>query len=241
MDNAAFFNTAKKSLFRGRLNQRQVDGIAPYLKHGNHLPLTHLAHNLAEVYHETGGQMYPVKETVYASSRNKNPSDATVIRRLDSAWKKGQLSWVKTPYWRDGWFGRGGIQITHKYNYSKLSEYVGVDLVANPDAALDPVIAAKIAIAGLEFGLFTGEKLSDFDLPDGSFDHDNARSMVNGDERRPVGDGLDMGDKIEGYALKFEAALRSAGYAPQVARDTVNEPASMGWIGQILRLLGVLK
>ncbi|MDD9726151.1 hypothetical protein PVV74_11850 [Roseovarius sp. SK2] len=232
MDRKAFFAHLRRrdvSIFGTSLSQRQVEGIEPYLDEGKHLSLSHMAHVLAEVYHETGGGMYPVKETVYSYSKNKNPSDATVIARLDRAWAKGQLPWVKTPYWRDGMFGRGGIQITHERNYRKLSPHVGVDLVAHPDQTLDPVIAARIAIKGLELGIFTGEKLGDHDEADGSFDHDDARSMVNGDERRPVGDGLDMGDRIEEYALDFEAALKAGGWKEPrrfVRPDAPSQPAT---------------
>lgn len=40
--------------------------------------------------------------------------------------------------------GRGLIQITGKYNYKKYGGLIGVDLVADPDAALRPEVAAKI-------------------------------------------------------------------------------------------------
>lgn len=217
MNRSAFYAHLRKrgsGVFGTSLSQRQVEGVEAILTEGSHLPSSYLAHVLAETYHETGGGMYPVKETVFRHSKNQNPPDALVIARLNKAYAAGKLPWVTRVYWRDGWFGRGGVQITHEDNYRKLSPYVGVDLVANPDAALDPVISAKIAIAGMEHGLFTGERLSDFDKPSG-FDHEDARSMVNGDERRPVGNGLDLGDKIEGYARAFEAALDAAGYAPK--------------------------
>lgn len=39
--------------------------------------------------------------------------------------------------------GRGFIQLTHKYNYNKIGNELGIDLVNYPDQALDPLIAAK--------------------------------------------------------------------------------------------------
>jgi predicted chitinase len=42
--------------------------------------------------------------------------------------------------------GRGFIGITFKTNYKKYGEKLGIDLVANPDLANDPKIAAKIAV-----------------------------------------------------------------------------------------------
>jgi predicted chitinase len=43
--------------------------------------------------------------------------------------------------------GRGVIQLTGRANYAKYGKAVGVDLLSNPDAASDPELAAKIAIA----------------------------------------------------------------------------------------------
>ena len=43
--------------------------------------------------------------------------------------------------------GRGFIQITGRYNYTKYGERFGVDLINNPDLALDPTISAKILAA----------------------------------------------------------------------------------------------
>lgn len=42
--------------------------------------------------------------------------------------------------------GRGFFQLTGKANYERYGKMVGVDLVANPDLANDPIIAAKIAV-----------------------------------------------------------------------------------------------
>lgn len=42
--------------------------------------------------------------------------------------------------------GRGFIQLTGKWNYENASKKFGVDLVKNPDLAMNPDIAAKIAI-----------------------------------------------------------------------------------------------
>lgn len=41
--------------------------------------------------------------------------------------------------------GRGLIQITWKSNYDKYGRRIGVDLVSNPDAAMEPANAAKIS------------------------------------------------------------------------------------------------
>jgi predicted chitinase len=167
----------------------------------------HVANMLAETYHETGGYMFPIKETVYASHKDKNPSDATVIARLNKAWAAGQLSWVKTPYWKDGWFGRGQIQLTHEKNYLKAGTAIGVDLVKNPDKMLDPKVSAEVVVIGMRDGLFTGKKLSDYNFPSAlAADVDeNPRRIINGK------DGTD-GD-VAKYHKVFYDALIKAGYS----------------------------
>lgn len=42
--------------------------------------------------------------------------------------------------------GRGYIQLTHDYNYKHYGDKLGIDLVKDPDLALKPNIAAKIAL-----------------------------------------------------------------------------------------------
>lgn len=50
--------------------------------------------------------------------------------------------WRQQNLWYYPYYGRGYIQTTHEYNYRDLSWRVGVDLVADPDRALEPWIAA---------------------------------------------------------------------------------------------------
>lgn len=208
MDRKKFYDYIRKNL-TGSLSQKSVEGFEAVLNSLERNKITdqhHAAHILAHVYHETGGYVYPIKETVYASHKDKNPSDATVIARLDSAWKKGQLSWVRTPYWRDGWFGRGMIQLTHKNNYEKMGKRLGVNLVGNPSLALDPDVSADSAVVGMSEGMFTGKKLSNYKFPDALYakPKDHPRRIVNGE------DGTD--EKITNYHNKFYKALSEAGY-----------------------------
>jgi len=55
--------------------------------------------------------------------------------------------------------GRGFIQLTGKDNYRAMGEKIGVDLVNNPDALLDPVVASKATAA-----YFASEKAAGADL-----------------------------------------------------------------------------
>lgn len=240
MNRSAFYASLRErgnGLFGTSLGQRQVDGLEALITALRGFPLDHAAHVLAECYHETGGGMYPVKETVYPYSRDKNPTDARVIVRLDTAFAKGQLTWVKTPYWRDGWFGRGFIQLTHRANYSNAAEMTGHDLVGNRDLALDLSISAEIAADGCRIGLFTGKKLADFDSPDG-YDHFNARAIVNGDKHA-------NGQKVADYAEAFTVALKAAdwGARPPVLPDAEPTPpvVQSPWAALFSVLAGLFK
>ena len=152
------------------------------------------AYVLATVIHETAGTAKPIKETVMAHHQDKNPSDAVVINRLNVAFAKGQLGSVKTPYWRDGWFGRGYVQITHKANYDKLG--------VTKDTALQPAPAAKAMIDGMVKGLFTGKKLSDY-ITLNTSGFVGARRIING---------TDKAELIAGYAKEYDALLKQSGY-----------------------------
>jgi predicted chitinase len=43
--------------------------------------------------------------------------------------------------------GRGYIQLTGRANYSRYGDLLGVDLIGNPDLALDPTIASRLFAA----------------------------------------------------------------------------------------------
>lgn len=195
MNRAAFFD-AIRPLFGG-LKQSQVRGLEILLAAVDGLPVRHQAYDLATAFHETRATMEPVREALA-------DTDAEAVRRLERAWAKGQLPWVRTPYWRadkDGkhWFGRGYVQLTHKVNYEKAGKRLGVDLVSDPSAALSPMLAARILVQGMSEGWFTGVKLSD---------------CTNYRDMRKVVNGMDKADLIAGYAVKFEAALLEAEAMP---------------------------
>lgn len=217
MDRKVFFAALRKrdsGVFGTSLSQAQVTGTEAILDSCIRNRVTdphHVSQTLAQVYRETGGYMLPIKETVYAGHTDKNPSDATVKARLESAWKSGKLSWVRTPYWRDGAFGRGPIQITHWANYEKMGKRLGVPLRKNPDLALEPDVGADIAVVGMAEGMFTGAKLSDYSFPaalDSDW-RDHPRRIVNGK------DGSDQ--QVSGYHRAFFTALMAAGWGTQPA------------------------
>jgi hypothetical protein len=191
----AFFDAIRHQ-FGGKMTQAQVEGCEALIRATDGLPLAWRAYLLATAFHETGQAMQPIKETVMPHHKDKNPSDATVIKRLDTAFAAGKLRSVKTPYWRDGWFGRGYVQITHRDGYDRAGKALGLDLIADPDLALVPEYAAKILVRGCTEGWFTGKKLGDY---------------ASYKEMRRVVNGTDRADDIARYARAFEGAFVALG------------------------------
>jgi len=143
---------------------------------GHGLLRNQCAYVLATTYHETGATMKPVIEANW----------------LSEDWRKNHLRYYP-------WYGRGFVQLTWEANYIKAEKELGKPIHQNPALALDPVIAADIAVIGMKEGWFTGKKLSDFiDLQDSDFLH--ARKIINL---------MDKAETIEGYAKWYDSALKA--------------------------------
>jgi hypothetical protein len=195
-----FFAGVRAAVFGGRLTTEQVAGmemiLARFERRGWGDPRS-LAYMLATAHHETAASMQPVRETLAAN-------DDAAIAILERAWRGGRLPWVSTPYWRrdaDGksWLGRGLVQLTHKANYAAMSRVTGVDLVADPDRALQPDVAVTILLAGMTEGTFTGHRLRDY-FDGRKADWVGARWIINGLERAA---------KVAATARLFDAAIRA--------------------------------
>lgn len=215
-------------VFGTRLTQGQVDGCNAIVKACEGLEITFTAYLLATAYHETAHSMQPIKETVMPHHRDKNPSDNTVIARLDKAYKAGKLGQVSKPYWRQGYFGRGYVQLTHFRNYVKAGAMVNQPLADKPDLALRPDIAAQVLVQGSLKGIFTGKKLGDY-LPG---DYKNARRVINGTDRATT---------IAKHAKAFEAALRAAGYTREVKPQPKPNPLAAFFAAILKFITGLLK
>ena len=63
-----------------------------------------------------------------------------------------------------------------------MGTLLGVDLVNNPDRALDLGIATQILFVGMTRGIFTGKKLGDY-FNSTTSDWFNARRIINGTDR----------------------------------------------------------
>lgn len=200
LESKRFFDAVRRDPFPGRLTGPQVAGIgvigAAWRRLAAGEDLRGLAYCLATAFHETAGTMRAVRETLARS-------DAEAVARLDRAFAAGRLRQVKRPYWRpdaDGrtWYGRGLVQITHKANYERLSEATGVDLVSDPDRALEFDVAAAVLVAGMVRGLFSGRRLSEF-FDGATEDWKGARRTVNGTDRAEL---------VAGYGRAFWRAMR---------------------------------
>ena len=211
--NKVFFDKVRKSVFGGSLSQGQVDNmnriIDAFEVDGDGRAKT-LAYALATTRHEVGARMLPVREG-FADT------DAEARRAVRNR-KYGRPT---APY-NHVYYGRGYVQLTWDYNYKGSSKDAGVDLLKDPDAALNPFIAAKILIRGLLDGRWNAQgKGIAYYLPDtGEDDLMNARRTVNV---------TDKWRTIAGYYADFLEAVVAAREVPNaptipVPGDTIPAP-----------------
>lgn len=205
VDRKKFFDGVRSRF--GSLNVGQVEGFSAILDEWDRRKLEEprwLACMLANVWHEVGGSMQPWIES--QSKRDKTrPSVETAIHRLDAAHAAGKMSWVKQVYWRkdangQSWLGRGPIQTTHKTNYQKFKNLLGVDFIADPEKMLEMEHAVQVLFEGFIRGIWTGHKLSDY------FDADTNTPR----ESRRIINALQAADTVLGHYNKFLAALKES-------------------------------
>jgi hypothetical protein len=160
--------------------------------------ISQVAYGLATFRWETGRTYEPVHE--------RGPHD--YFKKYEPETKIGKDLGNTQP--GDGFLfrGRGYVQITGRANYARASRELSVDLVAEPDRALERPIAYQIAARGMSEGWFTGIQLSRFLPENGPPDYVNARRMINR---------LDKAEEIAASATKIEHALRQAEIAEAVA------------------------
>ena len=189
----AFFDVLR-ARFRS-LSQSQVDGINALLHATTGLPVRHRAYILATSWHETAGTMRPITEF----------GARPYFDKYEPGTAKGKA--LGNTLMGDGYRfrGRGYVQITGRANYQKASLATGRDLVADPDKALEPEIAAWIIVKGMLQGWFTGKKLSDYS------NYLDMRRVVNGTDKALV---------IAEYARWFEQALNAIGNVTEAVQPS---------------------
>lgn len=160
----------------------------------------HLAYMLATCWHETGFKMLPVKE--YGGKVNP---DAYFHRMYDPESpdpKRAALAKKMGALPGDGVIfpGRGYAQTTWRSNYLKYEKLLRQDFtsgMAAADRMLEHDNALFAMIYGMEHGIFTGKKLSDY-INDTKTDYVGARKIING---------TDHAQKIADYANEYYRRL----------------------------------
>jgi len=116
---------------------------------------------VATVDHETAGTFKPVEEAYW-------------VKNAD-AYRRRKFKYY--PY-----YGRGFVQLTHKYNYEKFSDIMNIDLVEKPELALEFDNSLFILVYGMIHGVFTGKKLDDY-FNQGGSNFIEARRIINGSDK----------------------------------------------------------
>lgn len=190
-DPAAFFDGLRR--VTGALDQAQVDTIEALLREADHWPIGWMAYGLGTAWHES--RLRPIREM----------GGPGYLAKYDTGKLAAALG--NTPE-ADGdgikYAGRGLVQITGLANYRKFAAMLGIDLVGNPDLALQPDVAVKILTLGMEGGKFTGIGLRECIIDRGTHDtFVKARRIVNG---------IDKSQTIAGYAERCQEALDAGGW-----------------------------
>lgn len=215
MNKAKFYDACRHSVFGGRVKQTQVEGIEALLSacadHRVSDP-RHIAYILATPVIETGNTFEPISENLNYSAEGLRKTFPKYFSPAESAGYARQPERIANRAYGsrmgngpetsgDGWRyrGRGFVQITGKDNYAKFSKLLGIDLIGNPDQALEVKTAADIAVLGMRDGIFTGRRLGDYF--GGGSDWVGARRIING---------LDRADDNARYAKAFHVAIMGA-------------------------------
>ena len=182
MDERIFFDVVRFSLFKGAMEQAQVNGIRTILRACDAHSVfdqEERAYILATAYWETNRTLRPVKEAYW----------------LSEGWRLRNLRY--SPY-----YGRGYVQLTWKANYATMGKLLGLPLVGRPDLAMKEETAAAILVIGMKNGLFSPKAgpLAKY-LGENVTDWLNARRTVNGTDKRVA---------IADIAKKFNSALAEA-------------------------------
>ena len=204
---AMFFDSVRTGILGPTLDAGEVSGCEAILAAMAGAPLAQAAYALATAFLETASTMQPVLEANWLS---KDARERYFFRMYDPAGSRPHVAKrLGNTCSGDGvrFAGRGYVQITGRANYAKASDKLGVDLIAGPDKAMRPDIAAKIMRLGMERGWFTTRSFASYLPKAGPAKRDQfvqARRIINGTDR--------AGD-VAGFAMQFQNALAAGGWA----------------------------
>jgi predicted chitinase len=129
-----------------------------------------VAYMLATVKRECAATWQPIEE--WGQGKNKPYGNAIKVLDPDTQKEKNNV-----------YYGRGYVQLTWDYNYSKVGQKLGLGnrLYIHPEHALEPMIAYKILSVGMREGLFAKARLVQY-LSGSRTDYVGARNIINGQD-----------------------------------------------------------
>jgi predicted chitinase len=147
--------------------------------------------SVSEAYWTSASYRKKYFEEMYDPVLGKNDSRKKIAKELGNTIKGDGVKY----------HGRGFCQLTGKNNYIKAGDFLGLDLLNNPELAKSPIDnAIQIILYGMHIGMFTKKKFSDY-INDTTTDYYNARRIING---------LDRAKDIQGFAKKLEKCFEKA-------------------------------
>jgi len=201
MDKKVFYDAIRSKINLTEQNVFGFEKVLDYALTTYPMELNRFAYLLSTVYWETGGTMAPVIEAHYVSKTFEGAE----------AWRKKNLRYYP-------WHGRGLIQLTWEANYVKMGQLLNVDFTKNPDMVMEWKYTLPITFIGMDRGIFTGKKMSDYIDAVDENDAEDLREFANA---RRVVNGTDQAAKIGERAIVFERALRKAKYTKLVTTGSI--------------------
>lgn len=131
----------------------------------------HLAYLLATARRESAGTFFPIREAPKCGG-DENCRERAIGRLLQGRAEKRNAyrqlkglpplpvstNYAKADKYGLRYYGRGFNQLTGPASYKRAGDLVGINLIANPDKALDPPTSARILIEGMLKGWFGSRK-----------------------------------------------------------------------------------
>ena len=191
----AFFDSVRATRVLGAASLRpdQISGLEAVLNAAKAAgwPLAFTAYALATAGHETNYTMQPVREAYWLSEK----------------WRRNHLRYY--PF-----YGRGYVQLTWKENYQRADRELGLggSLNANLDRALEPEIAAKIMVRGMQEGWFGADKSGKVHTLVRHLKEGNTGTKAQFTSARQIINVMDKAAKIADEAIKFQTALQAGGW-----------------------------
>lgn len=139
-----------------------------------------LAYILGTAYRESWFTMTPIREGKCGSDKCVVDAINKLIKEKPEKYKTNYALPLKEN--GNSYYGRGLVQITNPENYQRIGKALGMgdQLYKNPDLALDPDVAIKIIVLGMDKGVFTnGKHTLDMYFNEEKTDWLNARRIVN--------------------------------------------------------------